>query len=177
MNATFVLGAPLNNRLAPGRNPVPLIVTKASVPLWPLAGLREVMTGAGGCVAVMLNGADMPAGGGSTTLIEKVPIEGKEKPDTDSWVELTTVAFQYVPPFALTAAPGRNPVPVTVMFVGVAASKEVGLTEVMVGTTVGCVMTKDIGADGPPPGAGFVTVTWTVPAVAISAVEIVANAF
>ena len=73
----------------------------------------------------------------------------------------------------LIAAPGKKPVPVIVIFVGVAASNELGLTEVIVGTTVGFVMTKGMGVDGPPPGVGFVTVTWTVPGVAISAVEIV----
>ena len=94
MNATFVLGTPLNNRLAPGRNPVPVIVTNASVPLWALAGLREVMMGAGGCVALMLKGADMPAGEGSTTLIRNVPTEGRVKLETDIWVELKTEVFQ-----------------------------------------------------------------------------------
>jgi hypothetical protein len=50
-----------------------------------------------------------------------------------------------------------------------------GLTETIVGTTVGCVMVNIMGVDGPPPGEGLDTVTCTVPGVAISAVEIVAN--
>ena len=33
MYATFELGVPLNRILAPGKKPVPLIITNASVPL------------------------------------------------------------------------------------------------------------------------------------------------
>jgi hypothetical protein len=55
--------------------------------------------------------------------------------------------------------PGTKPVPVTVIVVGVEAGIEDGLIEVIVGTIVGCVITNGCGADGPPPGLGFETVT------------------
>ena len=37
-------------------------------------------------------------------------------------------------------------------------------------------MTKESGAEVPPPGVGLLTVTWTVPGVEMSEVEIVAEA-
>lgn len=84
MYATLLLREPLKEMLAPGKNPVPVMMRGVSIPLWALGGLMEIITGGGGCVAVMLKGADIPAGAGSTTLIGKVPIEGTEKPETDS---------------------------------------------------------------------------------------------
>jgi hypothetical protein len=63
-----------------------------------------------------------------------------------------------------------------VKLVWMPAGTEAGFTEVMLGTTVGWVITKARGAERPPPGAGLLTVTWTVPGVAMSAVEIVAEA-
>src|SRR5580692_7473984 len=73
--------------------------------------------------------------------------------------------------------PGKNPVPVMVIVVGVLAGKEAGLTDEIGGTTVGWVIAKGSGAEGPPPGVGLVTVTCATPGVLISAVEIVAVTF
>src|SRR6476660_8413113 len=88
-----------------------------------------------------------------------------EKLGIVSCAALTKLVFQKPPPGPTTfrAAPCVNPVPLMVKFVGIPAGTVAGLTEVMFGTTVGWVMTNDIGVEGPPPGAGLLTVTGTVP--------------
>ena len=73
-----------------------------------------------------------------------------------------------------TVAPVTNPVPVSVN--GKAAPPTVafaGAIEARVGAETGLIV-KDRTPDMPPPGAGFVTVTLAVPAVAISAAVIAA---
>jgi hypothetical protein len=61
-----------------------------------------------------------------------------------------------------------------VRFVGIPAGTVGGFVEVTLGTTVGFVMMKDWGAEGPPPGVGLLTMTCTVPDELMSVVEIVA---
>ena len=73
-----------------------------------------------------------------------------------------------------TVAPATKPVPVRVN--GKAAPPtvaEVGAREVRVGAETALIV-NDTEADVPPPGAGLVTVTVAVPAVAISAAVIAA---
>ena len=62
-------------------------------------------------------------------------------------------------PTTSRAAPCVNPVPLMVKLVGIPAGTVAGFTEVMLGTTVGWLMMKDWGAEGPPPGVGLLTVT------------------
>src|SRR5579864_9444133 len=47
-----------------------------------------------------------------------------------------------------------------------------GLIDEMAGTTVGWVIVKGKETEVPPPGGGLETVTWTVPGVLMSEVEI-----
>jgi hypothetical protein len=69
----------------------------------------------------------------------------------------------------LTVAPATNPVPVRVnVKAPPPAVAEVGAIKASVGPAAALIV-KDTVADVPPPGAGFVTVTFAVPAVAISA--------
>ena len=73
-----------------------------------------------------------------------------------------------------TVAPVTKPVPVRVnVKAAPPAVAEVGAIEVSVGPETALIV-KDRVADVPPPGAGFVTVTVAVPAVAISAAVIAA---
>jgi len=73
-----------------------------------------------------------------------------------------------------TVAPAANPVPVMVSVNAVPPTvEEVGAIKVSVGPAAALIV-KDRLADVPPPGAGFVTVTLAVPAVAISAAVIAA---
>ena len=73
-----------------------------------------------------------------------------------------------------TVAPVTKPVPVRVnVKAAPPAVAEVGAIKVSVGPGAALIV-KDTVADVPPPGAGLVTVTVAVPAVAISAAEIAA---
>jgi hypothetical protein len=72
-----------------------------------------------------------------------------------------------VPKF--TVAPARNPVPVSAnVKAAPPAVAEVGAREVRVGAEAALIVNDRL-PDVPPPGAGLVTVTFAVPAVAISA--------
>jgi len=80
-----------------------------------------------------------------------------------------------VPKF--TVAPATKPVPVRVnVKAAPPAVAEVGAVEVSVGPETALIV-KDRLPDVPPPGAGLVTVTVAVPAVAISAAVIAAVNF
>jgi hypothetical protein len=73
-----------------------------------------------------------------------------------------------------TAAPATKPVPVRVnVKAAPPVVAEVGAIEVSAGAETALIV-KDRFADVPPPGAGLVTVTAAVPAVAISAAVIAA---
>ena len=90
------------------------------------------------------------------------------------WVLVTEdgVIAGFDPKF--TVAPATKPVPVRVNVKATPPTvAEVGAREVSVGAEA-ALIAKDTDADVPPPGAGFVTVTVAVPAVAISAAVIAA---
>ncbi len=65
-------------------------------------------------------------------------------------------------------APDRKPVPVTVI-VGLPPLlplwRLAGLKDAIVGRGLGAVIVKERELEGPPPGVGFETVTWTLPGV------------
>jgi hypothetical protein len=85
-------------------------------------------------------------------------------------VALTNVVTRELP-LNVTAAPDRKPVPLTVSVKAAPPTVAlVGESEVIVGT--GLFTAKGEFADVPPPGAGLVTVTFKVPADAISAAAI-----
>ena len=90
------------------------------------------------------------------------------------WVLVTEdgVIAGFDPKF--TVAPATKPVPVRVNVKAAPPTvAEVGASEVSVGAEA-ALIANDTDADVPPPGAGFVTVTVAVPAVAISAAVIAA---
>ena len=90
------------------------------------------------------------------------------------WVLVTDegVMAGLVPKF--TVAPVTKPVPVRVNVKAAPPTvAEVGAAEVRVGAEAALIV-NDREAEVPPPGAGFVTVTGAVPAVAISAAVIAA---
>jgi hypothetical protein len=85
---------------------------------------------------------------------------------------LTTVVAR-VSPFQRTTAPLTNPLPVTARVnAPEPGATAVGETEVIVG--VGLLTVNVTLFDGPPTGAGFLTATGTVPALARSLAGIVA---
>jgi hypothetical protein len=91
------------------------------------------------------------------------------------WVPVTDegVIAGLVPKF--TVAPATKPVPVRVKVKAVPPTvAKVGAREVSVGAEAALIV-NDRMPDVPPPGAGFVTVTVAVPAVAISAAVIAAD--
>ena len=90
------------------------------------------------------------------------------------WVLVTDegVIAGLVPKF--TVAPATNPVPVRVNVKAAPPTvAEAGAIEVRVGAEAALIVNDRL-PDVPPPGAGFVTVTVAVPAVAISAAVIAA---
>jgi hypothetical protein len=90
-------------------------------------------------------------------------------------VALTKVVTRELP-LNVTAAPDRKPVPLTVSVKPAPPTvTPAGESEVIVGT--GLFTAKGEFADVPPPGAGLVTVTLNVPAVAMSAPVIDAVTF
>ena len=83
-------------------------------------------------------------------------------------VALTNVVVRLVP-FQLTTDPLRNPVPFTVRVkAAVPAVALDGERELMVGIGLAALMVNAALLEVPPPGAGLNTVTWPVPAEAIS---------
>ena len=73
-------------------------------------------------------------------------------------------------PFKVTVDKVRNPLPSIVRVCGAApAAREAGESLVMTGIGLAGETVKVTAADAPPPGAGFVTTTGFVPAVARSA--------
>lgn len=74
-------------------------------------------------------------------------------------------------------APDRKPVPVTVMVALpplLPLWRLAGLKEVIVGRGLGAVIVKERELEGPPPGVGLATLTWTVPAAVMADTGIVA---
>jgi hypothetical protein len=93
-----------------------------------------------------------------------------------SCVPLTYVVVRFVP-FQFTTEPFTNPFPFTVRVKApVPAVAEEGDSEVIDGAGLdGALMVKPELPEVPPPGAGLNTVTWSVPADAMSAALIAAR--
>ena len=89
-------------------------------------------------------------------------------------VALTKVVVRAAP-FQFTTEPLMKPVPLTVRPNDVPpAVALVGERLVMLGTGLAALIANDAAVEVPPPGAGLITVTWAVPALAISAAAIAA---
>ena len=118
----------------------------------------------------------MPPPAGFVTVTFTVPVAAISAAGIVAtiWVLVTDdgVIAGLVPKF--TVAPATKPVPVRVKVKAVPPTvAKVGAREVRVGAEA-AVIENDRLPDVPPPGAGFVTVTVAVPAVAISAAAIAA---
>jgi hypothetical protein len=173
--------APFQLTTDPLINPLPFTVrVKAAVPAVAEAGDREVIDGVGLFGALGALGAlmvkpalpEVPPGAGLNTVNWAVPAEAISAAlmNTRSCVPLTYVVDRLAP-FQLTTDPLINPLPFTVrMKAAVPAVAEAGDREVIDGGGLfGALMVKPTMPEVPPPGAGLNTVTWAVPAEAISA--------
>src|ERR1043166_9075869 len=95
----------------------------------------------------------------------------------DTFVALTKVVVRAAP-FQFTTDPFTKPLPLTDRVKAeVPAVALDGDRLLMVGTGLGALTVNVDPAEVPPPGAGLNTVTWAVPALAISVVEIAADTF
>jgi hypothetical protein len=156
---------------------VPVTVSvKAPPPAVVLFGLIELRPGTG-FVAVTLKVFPLdvpPPGVGFRTVTEKFPVAETSlaKICACSCVLLTYVVVRLLPAqrttdellkFVPVALRVNAPLPTAAVL---------GLIELSVGD--GLLTVNVFAPDVPPPGAGLNTVTWTVPAVAMSAAEICA---
>src|SRR5580692_1916326 len=162
--------------VAPVTNPVPVRVNvKAAPPTVTEVGAREVRVGAEAVLIVNDTEPDVPPpGAGFVTVTGAVPAVAISAAvmAAANCVALTNVVV-LVAPLNFTSDVDTKPVPFTVRVKAAPpAVALVGEREVSVGA--GLLMAKVWAFDVPPP-AGFVTVTFTVPAEAISAAGIVAT--
>jgi hypothetical protein len=176
------LAAPLKLTMEVETNPVPFTVNaKADPPTVAVVGESVVMAGTGLLTVNVWPAEVPPPGNGFVT----VTVSG---PPTTSWlpgIVMVIVAppFDAVPPVSplepkFTIEPAMKPVPVSVSVTGWPATPLVGLIEVSVGTGFGwlaIVKTKFVVV--PPPGAGFVTVTFADPTAEMSDERIEAVSF
>jgi hypothetical protein len=151
------------------KKPVPLMVRVcAPEPATTGFGEREVITGAG-LFTVKFTALDVPPPGvGFVTVTGNVPAVATSAlvRASVSWVLLTKVGVP-LDPLKLTDEVLTKPVPLMVRVCAPEpATTELGEREVITGA--GFPTVKFTTFDVPPPGAGFVTVTGYVPAVATS---------
>src|SRR5579872_7114180 len=170
---------PFHLTTEPFMNPLPFTVrVNAAPPAVPLVGNSEVTEGTG-LAALMTKPtlADVPPpGAGLETVTCAVPAAAISAAvmAACNWVAPIKVVVRAAP-FQLTTELLMKPVPFTVKVKAAApAVAPVGAREVIEGTGLAALMTKPAFADVPPPGAGLETVTWAVPAAAISAALIAA---
>ena len=171
-----VLAPPLNFTTEVDTKPVPFTVrVKATPPAFALVGESEVTVGAG-LLMVKDCAFDVPPAAGFVAVTLTVPAVAISAAGIVATICVPVteegVIAGLVPKF--TVAPVTKPVPVRVNVK--AAPPELakfGARELRVGVEAGLIV-NDTEADVPPPGAGFVTVTVAVPAVAISAAVIAA---
>jgi len=159
--------------------PVPVIVNvNAAVPAVALAGDNVPIVGTG-FAALIVNAAvpDVPPpGAGFVTVTCPVPAVAMSAAVIAA---VTCIALTYVvvrfDPFHFTTEPLMKPVPVIVnVNAAVPAVALVGDSVLIVGTAFDALIVNAAVPDVPPLGAGFVTVTCPVPAVAMSAAVIAA---
>ncbi len=105
-----------------------------------------------------------------TTVRLPLPTAATSAVVSTAWssVELTKVVVRDTP-FHCTVEAGAKPVPVMVTVGAASLTYKDGATEVTTGA--GLLIVKLVGADVPPPGTGFETVTWAVPDEAKSAAD------
>jgi len=161
--------------VAPATKPVPVRVNvKAAPPTVAEVGAREVRAGAEAALIVNDTALDVPPEPGFVTVTVAVPAVAISAAviAAVNCVALTNVVV-LAAPLNFTTDADTKPVPFTVRVKAAPpAVALVGEREAAVGA--GLLMVNVWALDVPPP-AGFVTVTFTVPTVAISAAGIVAT--
>jgi hypothetical protein len=138
------------------------------------AGFKLVIAGDGLLIVKLAAGDDPPPGAGFITTTFAVPAVAMSLAGITAvnCVALTNVAVR-APPFHHTVEPLTKFDPLMVRVnAAPPAVAEFGLRLEIVG--VGLLIVKRIDPDTPPPGAGLLTVTLAVPAVAMSVAGIVA---
>src|SRR5450432_67557 len=156
-------------------NPVPVTFNvKAPPPVVAFEGISVVAVGTG-LLMLKVSGPELPPpGAGLDTVTVAVPAVAMSAAGTVAvtLVLLTNVVVR-LPPFHFTTLPCTKLVPFTVRVNDAPpAVALLGESEVAVGT--GLLMMKFFECEVPPPGAGFITVTSTVPALAMSEAVIAA---
>ncbi len=171
---------PFHCTTEPATKPLPFTVkVKDEPPAEADVGLRLVIAGTGlGAVIVKLWAFDVPPpGAGLDTVTWAVPADAMSAAAITalSWVADTYPVVR-LDPFHCTTEPATKPLPFTVSVKAVPpAVADEGLRPLMPGTGLGAALIVKLWAfDVPPPGAGLVTVTWAVPADAMSAAVIAA---
>src|SRR6266567_4714861 len=168
---------PFQYTTEPFINPFPFTVrVKAPVPAVADEGDNEVSDGAGLGGALMVKPVLVevpPPGAGLNTITWTVPAEAISAAlmDTSNCVPLTKVAVRFAP-FQFTTDPLTNPLPFTVRVkAAVPPVADEGDRKVIAGTGLlpGEFTVKPALLEVPPPGDGLNTVTWAVPAEAMSA--------
>lgn len=166
------LAAPLKFTTELDTKPDPLTVrVKAEPPAIALAGESDASTGAG-LFTLKTNGLEvLPPGGGFVTVTFTDPTKAISVAEIAavSWVEVLNVVTLAAPP-KLTTEPETKPEPFTVS-VKPAPPATALEGERDVSSTVGLLIVKVEIEDVPPPGAGFVTVTFAEPALRMSEAE------
>lgn len=176
LTKVVALAAPLNFTTEVGTKPVPLTVSvNAAPPAVTLVGETEANVGAG---LLMVNVCALeipPPGGGFETVTFAVPplaISAAGMVATICVLVTDDGAIAGFDP-KFTVAPLAKPEPVTVK-VKAAPPADALLGESDVTSRLALLIVNGMLEEVPPPGAGFVTVTVAVPAVAISAAAIAA---
>lgn len=152
-----------------GVNPVPVRVRVTSVLMGPAFGEIDVSVGAD-AVTISTVSALETAGvaAGAFTVMLALPTPVRNLAGTSAAREVTLPEAWYVvvnaTPFHCTKELGVKPVPMTVIVVsGDPTTIEFGLTDVMTGVAVPVPTVRLATGEVPPPGAGLVTVTASVP--------------
>jgi hypothetical protein len=170
-----VLDAPLNVTTAPAANPDPFTVNvNAAPPAAAPVGESDVMAIFELLIVNWRLAEVPPPGAALVTETVAVPAVAMSAAviAAVSCVALTNVVALEAP-LNLTTDPVTKPVPFTVRVkADPPAAALVGEIEVPIGA--GLLIAKVWALEMPPPGGGFVTVTFAVPPVAISATGIVA---
>jgi hypothetical protein len=165
---------PFQFTVEPETKPVPFTVrVKPAPPAVAAVGLRPVVVGTGLLIVKVWAFEVPPPGAGFSTVTWAVPAVAMSAGviAAVNWVEETYVVVR-LDPFQLTVAPEAKSVPFTVRVKPAPpAVAEVGLRLVVARPAL--LIVKVWALEVPPPGAGFSTVTWAVPAVAMSAAVIV----
>ena len=158
---------------APFTKPVPFTVSvNAAPPVIALFGERDEIVGSGLFTVKFAEDDVPPPGAGFVTVTGNMPPVARSvaRIDAVTFVALTNVVVSALP-LKFTTAPLTKPVPFTVSVNPAPPSVVfVGETELIVGG--GLFTVKFAGVDGPPPGAGLITVTGSVPPAAISVARI-----